>query len=171
MKKEAIALLLGYLKNQNELIDKILNGIKSADTSGEEKTVYLGYLLHNLYCAFEDLFQEIARTFENRLEDPSKYHRELLKRMAIEIPKIRPKVLSPESFQILDQLRGFRYVFRHSYMYKLSADKVAALKKNILEVWDKIESDIAEFEIFLEKYLETRQITEPIGFQKIRGLE
>lgn len=153
MKKEAIALLLGYLKNQEEIIDRLLEEIKSADVSSEERTVNLGYLLHNLYCALEDLFQEIARTFENRIEDSSKFHRELLKRMLIEVPKIRPKVLSKESYQILDELRGFRHIFRHSYTYSLSSEKVAPLKQSLLSTWDKIEKDIAEFTMFLQKYL------------------
>lgn len=153
MKKEAIALLLGYLNNQKEIIDTLLADIKSADASSEEKTVNLGYLLHNLYCALEDLFQEIAKTFENRIEDPSKFHRELLKRMLIEVPKIRPRVLSKESYQMLDELRGFRHIFRHSYTYSLSSEKVALLKQSLLSAWDKIEKDIAHLEMFLQRQL------------------
>lgn len=38
---------------------------------------------HNLYCAFEDLFKIVAETFENHIQDKSKYHQELLKRMDI----------------------------------------------------------------------------------------
>jgi len=73
-----MALLMGYLKNQKELMDRMLAGIKALDTATEERTIHLAYLLHNLYCACEDLFQEIAKTFENTVEDPSKYHRQLL---------------------------------------------------------------------------------------------
>lgn len=153
MKKEAIALVLGYLNNQKEIIDRLLADIKIADVSSEEKTVNLGYLLHNLYCAFEDLFQEIAKTFENRIEDPSKFHRELLKRMLIEVPKIRPRVLSKESYQMLNELRGFRHIFRHAYTYSLSSEKVARLKQSLLSAWDNIEKDIAHFEIFLQRQL------------------
>lgn len=153
MKKGAIALLLGYLNNQKEIIDTLLADIKSADASIEEKTVNLGYLLHNLYCALEDLFQEIAKTFENRIEDPSKFYRELLKRMLIEVPKIRPRVLSKESYQMLDELRGFRHIFRHSYTYSLSSEKVALLKQSLLSAWDKIEKDIAHLEMFLQRQL------------------
>lgn len=153
MKKEAIALLLGYLNNQKEIIDTLLANIKSADASSEEKTVNLGYLLHNLYCALEDLFQEIAKTFENRIEDPSKFHRELLKRMLIEVPKIRPRVLSKESYQMLDELRGFRHIFRHSYAYSLSSEKVALLKQSLLSAWDQIKKDMAHFEMFLQRQL------------------
>jgi hypothetical protein len=50
----------------------------------------LGYQLHNLYCAFEDLFKIVSETFENHIQDKSKYHQELLKRMTISIEGVRP---------------------------------------------------------------------------------
>jgi uncharacterized protein YutE (UPF0331/DUF86 family) len=153
MKKEAIAVLLGYLKNQQELIGMMVEGINALDTTTEERTIHLGYLLHNLYCAFEDLFQEIAKTFENRIDDPAKYHRQLLRRMLIEVPKMRPGVLSQDSFRMLDELRGFRHIFRHSYTYRLSPEKVAVLKRSLLDSWKNIEKDLGEFESFLQEHI------------------
>lgn len=79
----------------------------------------LGYQLHNLYCAFEDLFKIVAAAFENHIEDKSRYHLELLKRMAIPIEGIRPALLSQESYTLLDNLRSFRHFFRHAYSYEL----------------------------------------------------
>lgn len=151
MKKESLAILLGYFSNQIELVEKILKEIKATQPSGREKTSHLGYLLHNLYCAMEDLFQEIANTFENRIEDLSKYHRELLKRMQLNVPGIRPRLLSKESYLILDELRGFRHIFRHSYDYELAPDKVKDLKQNILANWKHIKRDLNVFTDFLQK--------------------
>lgn len=153
MKTEAAGLLLGYLRTQKELIDKLLDEIRAIDASTEATTVHLGYLLHNLYCALEDLFLEIMRTFENRVEDPGKYHREILKRMVIEVPKIRPRILSKESHQMLDELRGFRHIFRHSYSYSLSPEKIRNLKQSLLAEWDRIEKDLSAFEGFLQKHM------------------
>ena len=77
-------------------------------------------------------FQEIAKTFENKVEDPAKYHRELLKRMYMDIPGIRPKSLSLESYHALDELRGFRHIFRHAYDYELDPERVDSLKQKIV---------------------------------------
>lgn len=157
MKKEALAYLLGYFSSQEEIINELLNKIKKmeiSDSSSEEKVIILGYLLHNLYCALEDLFSEIAKIFENQIEDPSKYHKELLKRVSIEIPKIRPKVISKESFKILDELRGFRHVFRHSYSYELDPQKVKLLRNKVLNNWEKILKDLENFKNFLKSHLE-----------------
>ena len=56
--------------------------------------------------------------------------------MRLDIEGIRPRLLSEESFKILDELRGFRHVFRHAYSYELEhervlklADKASILKK------------------------------------------
>ncbi|GFP25387.1 hypothetical protein HKBW3S25_00859 [Candidatus Hakubella thermalkaliphila] len=151
MKKEPLAILLGYFTNQTEIMEKILQEVKTTKPSGREKVSHLAYLLHNLYCALEDLFQEIAKTFENRIEDLSKYHRELLKRMQLDVPGIRPRVLSKESYLILDELRGFRHIFRHSYDYELAPDRVKSLKQKILTNWRYIERDLDIFIDFLQE--------------------
>ena len=47
------------------------------------------YVLHNIYTALENIFEQISRTFENHIVDQAR-HRELLTKMFLEIPKIRP---------------------------------------------------------------------------------
>ncbi len=154
MNKEAIALLLGYLQSQRTTIQSILAQVRSLDTASEERAVTLAYYMHNLYSAVEDLFEEIARTFENRIEDSSGYHRGLLQRMSIEVPTIRPRVLSLQSMALLDELRAFRHVFRHSYSYSLDPQRVAMLREKVLAGWQQVEEDISRFEEFLKAQLQ-----------------
>lgn len=153
MKKEAFAILLGYLRDQRGEVDRIFKDIINTEPTTREKTISLGFYLHNLYCAFEDLFIEVARTFENRIEDPSRYHRELLKRMSIDVPMIRPSLLSKNSYQVLDELRKFRHLFRHAYTYDLDTQRISALKDLIVSSYNKIIYDLERFEGFLEKEL------------------
>ena len=75
----------------------------------------LAYQLHNLYGAIEDLFKVVADAFENNVAPDGGYHAELLRRMTIAVPGIRPNVISAETRGLLDSLRGFRHVFRHAY--------------------------------------------------------
>jgi uncharacterized protein YutE (UPF0331/DUF86 family) len=154
MKQENLAVLLGYLANQLKVINRLLADIRVTDPQNKEKTSHLGYQLHNLYGALEDLFQEIARTFENRVEDSSRYHRELLKRMALEIPGIRPAVLSAESHSLLNELRGFRHVFRHAYDYELAPGRLRELKARLLGNWPQVEGDLKAFQAFLSDFTE-----------------
>jgi hypothetical protein len=151
--KQAAALLLGYLTAQLEDIHSLYTKLRATNPGNEERTIYIGYLLHNLYCALEDLFLEIAKTFENHIEDPSRFHQALLKQMTIEVPKIRPSVLSRKSHRVLDELGGFRHLFRHAYGYTLDSNKVVTLKSSIEQHWNEIMTDLNIFKAFLHTLL------------------
>jgi len=105
----------------------------------------VGYQLHNLYCAFEDLFKIVAETFENNIQDKSKYHLELLKRMAISIEGVRPRLLSQECFLLLDNLRSFRHLFRHAYSYELDKRKLKIVMDDAFSLRMIFRSDIDAF--------------------------
>lgn len=66
----------------------------------------------------------IAGAFENNIGNTGRYHAELLKRMIVTIRGVRPAFLSEESFRLLDNLRAFRHLLRHAYMYDLDEKKV-----------------------------------------------
>jgi hypothetical protein len=73
--------------------------------------------------------------------------------MHYEIPQIRPPFLTSQSYAILNELRGFRYVFRHAYDYELSPDRLTQLRNKILQDWITIQRDIDHFTDFLNKNL------------------
>jgi uncharacterized protein YutE (UPF0331/DUF86 family) len=108
----------------------------------------LGYQLHNLYSAFEDLFKIVADFFENRITERAGYHRELLWRMKIPIAGVRPALLSEESYKLLDSLRAFRHFFRHAYGAELDPKKIALVVEDALKL-KKIYSQ--EVERFLDQ--------------------
>ena len=88
------------------------------------------YALHNLYNALENTFEQVSRTFENHVTDPQQWHKELLAKMFLDIPRVRPAVL-PESLRAhLSDLRGFRHLFRHAYGFELDAEKVNRLVRD-----------------------------------------
>lgn len=151
--KEKLLLLIGYIDSQLNNIIEIYNEIKIQNTKDKKDIVYVGYLIHNYYCSVEDIFIEIARTFENKIDDVSKYHRELLKRMTIDIPGIRPKLLSNKNFNFFDELRGFRHIFRHAYGYTIDSDKIDLLKKKMVEHHEFFLEDLKKFKSFLEENL------------------
>ena len=70
---------------------------------------------------------------------------ELLKRMTIEVKGVRPPLLSKEVYRILDELRGFRHVFRHAYSYELDPEKVIQLAEKALKLEEAFRRDIEAF--------------------------
>jgi glycyl-tRNA synthetase beta subunit len=69
------------------------------------------YLLHNIYNALENSFEQISRSFENHVTDLAQWYKKLLGKMFLEIPGIRPAVISKELRGTPNDLRGFH----HSY--------------------------------------------------------
>jgi len=90
----------------------------------------VAYVLHNVYCALESGFEQISRTFENHITDPAQWHRELLAKMFLEIPAVRPAVLPADLRGFLNDLRGFRHLFRHSYDFQLDPEKLSRLVRD-----------------------------------------
>ena len=82
----------------------------------------IGYLLHNFYNGCENIFQSIARFYENDF-GPQTWHKDLLKRMRIEISGFRPAVIDEKLFVLLDDFRSFRHKFRHSYAFDLDWER------------------------------------------------
>ena len=70
MDEERLSLLRASIEAQRREIERIFDKIEERrHGEGAAYLESLAYQLHNLYCAFEDLFKIIAEFFENRIED------------------------------------------------------------------------------------------------------
>ena len=87
----------------------------------------VAYALHNSYSALENSFDQISRSFENHIVDREQWHRELMLKMFLEIPGVRPRIFPGEVRSLLNELRSFRHVFRHSYDFHLDPARLNAL--------------------------------------------
>ncbi|MCY4374695.1 MAG: hypothetical protein OXC31_13045 [Spirochaetaceae bacterium] len=105
----------------------------------------MAYQLHNLYGAIEDLFKVVANAFENHVAPGGGYHTELLRRMTISVPDVRPRVISSETCRLLDSLRGFRHVFRHAYARELDVRKLRIVLDDARAVRGPLANDVEGF--------------------------
>ena len=129
--------IYGNLKKKTLTIEKHEAAVEAVESAG--------YWMHNLYCAFEDLFKLVAGFWENNLITNGEFHIHLLKRMLVEIEGVRPALLTNASYKILNELRGFRHVFRHAYSYGLDNERVSALLRKILGQKDILIGDLQTF--------------------------
>jgi len=150
--KERLVLLNAEIEFQTKEIEDIYSKL---DERSKERTQLaiesLGYQLHNLYCAFEDLFKIISKFFENHIEDKSRYHSELLKKMAYSIEDVRPAFLSRQSMNLLDNLRAFRHFFRHAYSYTLDERKIWIVYEDAMKLREVYKLDYEAFFRALKK--------------------
>jgi hypothetical protein len=83
--------------------------------------------LCRLFNVVEQMALRVAKRFENSIDDPARWHAELLRRMTLDIPGVRPPLFSTELAISLGELRGFRHVFTHAYDLVLRRDKLILL--------------------------------------------
>jgi hypothetical protein len=123
--------LAAVIERDLEAIDRLGDVLtRLPDDAGYERCAGVGYALHNLYCALENSFEQISRTFENHIVDREQWHRELLLKMFLAIPAVRPAALPDPLRPLLNELRSFRHLFRHSYDFQLDPGRLNALTRS-----------------------------------------
>jgi len=113
----------------------------------------IGYWMHNLYCAYEDLFKLVSGFWENNMNRNGEFHINLLKRMLIKIKGVRPALLRDDSYAYLNELRGFRHVFRHAYSYGMDDERVTFLLRKTIRKEGNVLKDIKIFRSKIQKLL------------------
>lgn len=145
--------ILDLLQQSKNLDTKLLklNPEKINAVTPEDDLIVLAYYLSGIYSSFEEIFVKIAKEFENKIEDTTQWHLELLNRMALEIEDIRPAIISRKTQNILDELRRFRHMFRFSYAFRLDWERMRLAIKQWNKESRSIHQDIEDFLKYLDK--------------------
>lgn len=97
----------------------------------------LGFTLHLAYGILENYFLRVCKFFENDLPS-DRWHRALVERMALDIPAVRPPLLTdPGDKCAALELLGFRHRFRNLYGEDLDPGKTAAIQRTAAAFWDR----------------------------------
>ncbi len=83
--------------------------------------------LCRLFNVVEQMALRVAKRFENAIDDPTRWHAELIRRMTLDIPGVRPPLFPREMAAPLNELRGFRHVFTHADDLVLRREKLTLL--------------------------------------------
>ncbi len=130
------------IKSVSLLIEERARGLQKDDPIRLES---VAYQIHNFYNAIEDLLKIVAAHFENQISDTTRWHTVLLQRMSQEIPGIRPRLLSQESYLLLNSLRGFRHFFRHAYGVPIDYEQLLINLNKALQLYPCLEQDLNQF--------------------------
>ncbi|MDG2989753.1 hypothetical protein L3556_02205 [Candidatus Synechococcus calcipolaris G9] len=155
MVNEDILLLVGeinksleVLNDINALYDNYAAIFSQKDQRDIRDAVLLADILCNTYTCIETLLLRISRLFENHL-DSEQWHKELLRKMHIEIPGIRKAVLSQETYELLDELRRFQHFKRYYYDFKYDWSRLDFLRNVYERVFPLVKNDMEEYVTFL----------------------
>ena len=147
------------LQLESEIIDmiKTLSKIESiynsyndrlSDDTDLRNAVMLTDIFVNYYTCIETIFFRISTFFENNLSK-DRWHSDLLKKMRIKMNGIREKVITDQTFSILDEFRRFRHFKRYYYDYSYDREKLNYLQKKFDQLVSNIHNDINNFIEFL----------------------
>ena len=148
---EQYSILLGYFDKQSAVIKRLYNEIISVDVSIYDKRFLFALRTQQFYTAIEDLFKQIAKSFENHIENMSNFHKEMFDRMNTEIPKIRPAVISKQSLVLLDKVRAFRHFIRHAYDCELDENELELIQNKLIHEYLLVEKDLQSFRAYIKK--------------------
>lgn len=157
MKQDEILVVIGEINESQRVlvqIYQIYDSYQIAFTEVAQRdlrdAVLLAELMCNTYTCIETVLLRISRLFENTL-DPQQWHKELLQRMRLEIPRIRKAVLSPRSYQLLDELRRFRHFRRYYYDFDYDWTRLDYLKGIYEQLFPLIQQELREYAVFLDE--------------------
>ena len=151
--KESIKLLKADIAADEQVIARLYEALAGTWDSPDtpEQAIVVGYYLHNLYMGFEHIFERVAETFENQIADKSQRHAQLLRRMSLDIPEMRPRLISDEAYECLDELRRFRHVFRSAYTIRLDADRLKLEVSRARRLRELYPAEFSRFQAFLDQ--------------------
>ena len=121
---------------------------------GQNDTFYLDGValnLHGFYSGLEKIFEKIAAMVDGNVPSAANWHQELLSQMSMEIPAVRPAVISPGMRDMLEDYRGFRHVVRNVYTYHLNPEKIELLITKIEPTLEKLTTELDVFATFLQE--------------------
>ncbi len=109
-----------------------------------------GGLLHDFYTGIESAFNQVSPHLNGELPAGDAWHRELLHSMTLDLPGIRPPVVSQDSEQRLITYLRFRHLYRHKYGSRLEWARVRELAEEAEPIWETLRSEIDAFLVYLD---------------------
>lgn len=102
--------------------------------------------VHHFYGAAESIFERVARAFEGAPARSDRWHQELLERMTLLLPDVRPAVLRRETARALAPVLGFRHFFRHAYAVTFDVRRLQLAAEDVLQAHPLLSDDLDTFE-------------------------
>ena len=153
---------LRTLKAELDADMKILEGLEGKYKKAKKKLkriepdeldfAGLAYTIVNIYNLMENYFLCVAKGFENAIER-DRWHKDLVKRMSLEIEGVRPAFLERRDVPLIDELKAFRHVFRNIYQGELDIGKVKLVDSRMPDAIGAFKSAHRKFAAALDRLI------------------
>ncbi len=126
---------------------------QAAQRAGADQDMFIDSValnLHGFYAGVERLCEAVAVQLDGSLPKGEVWHRDLLDQMTLDLPGLRPPVISLAVRHSLDEYRRFRHVVRNIYAESLDPLRVSELAERLPALWSQLTSQLMNFAEFLE---------------------
>lgn len=141
------------LDDLQRVIARAQRAIDAAQRNQPDADLYLDSAalnLHDAYADFERIFKHIVAIVDGNVPGGPEWHRDLLEQMGLDLPDVRPPVLSDASIQFLDEYLRFRRVVRNVYAFAFDAARVGRLVQTLRDGFAPLQRELLAFADFLE---------------------
>lgn len=155
--REEIISLIAEIKGELRDIEILSESIKALKTKIEKGIGEEEYLvesaalkLQNFYTACERIFEKIAGEINGGVPTTPDWHHRLLKVMTLDIPEIRPPVITPNLEKRLLEYLKFRHIVRSIYGFELEVERLRPLMDDVPKVSLQLKEEVEKFFDFLK---------------------
>jgi len=151
LNKKEVPVLVAEIKNELAKLEKLVQRLATQQgrVDDEEISESAALRLHNFYTGCERIFKLIASEVNGVWSQDLDWHKRLLNQVALEVPNIRPAVISPETRKDLEELLNFRHVIRNIYSFELKPERVEELVRSTIALFPRFAREIEAFNGFL----------------------
>lgn len=104
-----------------------------------------GSILHDFYTGTERIFMRVADELDGGTPKGDHWHAQLLRNMSLDLPDIRPAVITHELMASLGEYLRFRHVFRNNYGFVLETERIRPLEEKMHSVLNELRLQIRDF--------------------------
>lgn len=105
--------------------------------------------LHNFYTICERIFERVASEVNGAVPQTPGWPMRLLESMALDVPEVRPAVLSRDLGRELEEFLKFRHLVRSIYALELEPAKLAPLVARLRPTTSALRREIGGFTRYL----------------------
>ncbi len=124
----------------------------------DDRTIILrgkASIFHDFYSGAERIFKRIADEINGGIPAGDAWHRELLNDMRLDMPGLRPPVISEETYKLLFDFLSFRHKFRNLYGFDLEFEKIAEIEAKFPAAHQNFVADMQALLRFLDSLATT----------------
>jgi hypothetical protein len=134
-------------------VGAVLRHWERAKAVPEDQDAFLNSValnLHGFYNGIERVLELIAVDLDGAILGGDAWYTELLRQVELEVPSLRPAVISSETRRRLDEYRRFRHRLRNIYAANLNASQLEGLVSQLMSTWEILKAEFTAFADYLD---------------------